>query len=57
MERYAQSSEQTELSFGQATCRADILQKPGRKYDRLYLEKYVMKQPEFENLLLEVFGK
>jgi len=34
-----------------------ILQKPGRKYDRFYLEKYVMKQPEFENLLLEVFGK
>jgi iron(III) transport system substrate-binding protein len=34
-----------------------ILQKPGRKYDRLYFEKYVMKQPEFENLLLEVFGK
>jgi ABC-type Fe3+ transport system substrate-binding protein len=34
-----------------------ILPKPGKKYDRFYYEKYVVKLPELEKLLAETFGQ
>ena len=53
------------VTLNQASRRVDVptshlpsytLPKPGRKYDRLYYEKYVAKSPELEKLLLETFG-